>query len=87
MNALGVRAAAARELIRVGELDPFVALSFVVWPTRQLAEIPERVNAHPAELRQHALELVAGGASWAAAARVVGVPKTTVGFWVKAGRG
>jgi transposase-like protein len=38
------------------------------------------------ELKQRALELVAGGASWSQAAREVGVHKQTVGAWVKAQR-
>ena len=85
-SGIQARAAAARELIAAGELDAPVALSYVVWPSAKLADIPSRVTEYPPELRDRALELVDGGASWAQAARAVGVHKQTVGGWVKAQR-
>jgi hypothetical protein len=48
---LSVPGSAARELIASGELSPALALSYVVWPTAKLADIPGRVNEHPSELR------------------------------------
>jgi len=44
------------------------------------------LHPYPPGLRQRALELVAGGASWAQAAREVGVSKGAVGDWIRAQR-
>jgi hypothetical protein len=37
--AMQARAGAARELIGSGELSTVLALSYVVWPTKALAEV------------------------------------------------
>jgi hypothetical protein len=84
--ALQARAGAARELIGSGELGPALALSYVVWPTAKLTEIPPPVE-HDAETRQRALELVADGRVLGSGSARGGRPhKQTVGGWVKARR-
>jgi Homeodomain-like domain len=92
MNSpLSVLAGAARELVVSGELEPAEALWLVINPTDDLIEAAStftrehgQPGPRPPEVRQRALELVAGGASWAEAARAVGVSKAAVGGWVRA---
>jgi hypothetical protein len=84
-RALYTRGAAARELILNRELDPAVALSYVVWPSRKLAEASASITrrVYGEDVRRRALELVDAGYSWSAAGREVGVHKATVGDWVR----
>jgi len=81
-TAIQARAEAARQLIATGEFSPEVALSYVVWPTASLADIPGRME-HDASIRQRALELVDAGLSQAQAGAAVGVPRTTIQTWVR----
>ena len=90
MDALQVRAAAAHDLARKGLLDGALALSYVLWPTEAVAAASEAVAAegglrgrHSEGTRLRAMELVDAGCSWAEAARLVGVPKGTLGTWVR----
>ena len=73
-----------------GLLDGEIALSYVLWPTPAVEAASEAVAAsgglrreHSASTRARALELVDAGATWAEAARLVGVPKQTLGMWVR----
>jgi hypothetical protein len=78
-RGLHTRARAARELIRARELDPDIALSFVVWPSPRLAALSlEGRRVYSEETRLRALGFVDGGMSWAVAGRELGVPKPTV---------
>jgi hypothetical protein len=90
VDALEVRAAAAVDLARKGLLDGELALSFVLWPTPAIVAASEQAAAegvrrgyHSERTKARALELVDAGYSWAQAARLVGVPKGTVGTWVR----
>jgi hypothetical protein len=90
LDGLEVRAQAAVDLARKGLLDPAVALSYAVWPTPAVEAASEAGAAEGIRRGQHcertrllALELVDRGYSWASAGRSVGVPKTTVGTWVR----
>jgi hypothetical protein len=89
VEALRLRAAAATDLVAQGLLDPEAALTLVVWPTDKvlISEPGVRRSGGPEsrteEQRLRALALVDAGWSWAAAVREVGVPKTTVGTWIR----
>jgi hypothetical protein len=90
LDGLEVRAQAAVDLARKGLLDGAVALSYVLWPTEAVEAASEAVAAegvrrghHSERTRLRALELVDAGAKWAEAARLVGVPKQTVGTWIR----
>jgi hypothetical protein len=90
LDGLEVRTAAAHDLARRGLLDGALALSYVLFPTEAVEAASEAVAAegavrgrHSERTRLRALELVDAGATWAEAARLVGVPKQTVGTWVR----
>ena len=77
-------------MARKGLLDGALALSYVLWPTEAVAAASEAVAAegglrgrHSEGTRLRAMELVDAGCSWAEAARLVGVPKGTLGTWVR----
>lgn len=85
--ALLRRAAAARELIRAGELTPETGLFLVVFPSPDLeraSRTPRSRAAFDAGTRARAVQLVESGLSWAQAAEQVGASKQTVGGWVRA---
>jgi Homeodomain-like domain len=84
-DGLQERAAAALRLIALRELDPYIALSYVCWPSERLAaaRAAPRQKKHSADTRRRALELVDSGMSWTQAARAVGVSKGAVGDWVQ----
>jgi hypothetical protein len=96
VDGLQVRAAAALKLIASRELAPEIALSLVVWPPARLEEAsayrPRQKASntdrsprqrYSEDVRRRALELVDSGMSWGQAARELGVPKTTIGVWIK----
>jgi hypothetical protein len=94
VDALQVRAAAAHDLARKGLLDGAIALSYVLWPSEAVEAASCAVAAegavhgrHSERTRLRALELVDAGASWAETARLVNVPKQTVGTWVRKRQG
>ena len=72
-----------------GLLDRDIALAHAAWPTAEVLVASEACadqggpKARTEEQRSRALELVDAGMSWAAAGREVGVPKTTVGTWIR----
>jgi hypothetical protein len=88
--AMSVRAEAARELIADGELDPYVGLSFVVWPSSKFAEASTRSAATtgrklwPEAVKLEAIALVeVGGLSERQASELLGAPRTTVSMWLR----
>lgn len=88
-RAVLTRASAALDVVREGSLDGELALSYVIWPTPELeeaSEVPRDRRTVNRDQRERALELVAGGLSWARAAAEVGVCKATVGDWVRRAR-
>ena len=80
---------AAHDLVDKGLMDGMLALSYVIFPSEAVEAASTAVAAEGGrktwtdEQRLRALELVDAGWSWAAAAREVGVAKTTVQGWVK----
>lgn len=88
--AFWIRVSAARDLVAVGELDGWKALEWMLWPSKDVAAASETVarttkrRGYSNETKQRALELVDSGLSWAAVGRRLGVPKPTVGMWVRA---
>jgi hypothetical protein len=90
MDALEIRAAAAHDLVDKGMIDGELALSYISWPSETVAAASAAVAAEGGvrrrcrdEQQAQALALVDAGWSWAQAGREVGVPKTTVGTWVR----
>jgi hypothetical protein len=72
-----------------GLLDSEAALTLVVWPTDKVLIASEACadeggpKARTEQQRLRALELVDAGWSWAQTGREVGVPKTTIGTWIR----
>ncbi len=89
MDALLVRAQAARELVGKGLLDGELALAYVIFPTEAVEAASAAVAVEDerprssASAQVRALELVDAGWSWSEAGREVGVPKSTVGAWIR----
>ena len=90
MDALQVRAAAAHQLVEAGLIDFELALAFVIFPSEEVesasavvAAAGERRHGYSDAQKRRALDLVDAGYSWAQAGREVGVPKPTIGTWVR----
>ena len=89
-DPVDVRVQAARELVDAGVLDGLLALSYVIFPNEAVESASAVVAAesrmrhgYSDEQRVRALTLVDAGWSWAEAGRELGLPKTTVGTWVR----
>jgi hypothetical protein len=82
------RTKAARELVAEGRLEPYVALSYVVWPTERLAMVaaPERRPVSLAEYREMR-RLTGEGLSRRQVAERPGRPKATVTALLAPGSG
>ena len=81
---------AAHDRVDKGFIDGALALSFILWPSEAVEAASDAVAAeggvrrgYSDEQRLRALELVDAGRSWAEAGRELGLPKTTVGAWVR----
>ena len=90
MDALRIREAAAIDLARKGLIDGALALSFIVWPTEAVEAASEAVAAEGAVRGRTARGRGCGRSSSSMpavrgreAARLVGVPKGTLGTWVR----
>jgi hypothetical protein len=89
LNGLETRAAAARELVRAGELSPSTALFLTCFPTEEVEQASTAPHARQhftKQQRAHALELVAAGWSWSIAAEATGCSKGLIGDWLRADR-
>jgi hypothetical protein len=72
-EALSRRVEAAIGLVRAREVDPPLALSYVVWPSSRLAEASAQGARPQAQRLADALELVAEGTGQAKAAEQLGL--------------
>jgi hypothetical protein len=92
-RTLQVLAESVRTLISTGELSPLEGLTHVIWPSPEVVEASREVAAeqeephlHRASTKRKALALIERGYSQGAAAREVGVPRTSLSVWIRADR-